>query len=130
MDMLDKESFSCEGCLRYTQACVGACHKAVRLAPLSLVTIVTDPIHPCASWVRYLKTRRGETALQVEGGRASARPTAGVIGIPNQNFPLLQDGDAGSKTTVQTRSTFFTGFTHLTIAHHVPLASFSILAQM
>ncbi|KAI1882760.1 hypothetical protein AGOR_G00238250 [Albula goreensis] len=47
-------------------------HTAVRLAPLSLVTIVTDPIHPCASWVRCLKTRRGETALQVEGGRASA----------------------------------------------------------
>ncbi|KAI1882774.1 hypothetical protein AGOR_G00238390 [Albula goreensis] len=54
-------------------------HTAVRLAPLSLVTIVTDPIHPCASWVRCLKTRRGETALQVEGGRASAdRRTAGT----------------------------------------------------
>ncbi|KAG9343127.1 hypothetical protein JZ751_014099 [Albula glossodonta] len=58
MDMLDKESFSC--------------HTAVRVAPLSLVTIVTNPIHPCASWVRCLKTWRGETAQQVEVGHASA----------------------------------------------------------
>ncbi|KAG9343410.1 hypothetical protein JZ751_013574 [Albula glossodonta] len=142
MDMLGNESFSCEGCLRYTQACVGACrsHSSAtgstftgdqchRPQP-SLCQLDKSPPstgspvgmkvlllgsqlhirrkhseHPCAlllcfccrGWlfshaedhnvsaspapdrgnvrnpeVRCLKTWRGETALQVEGGRASA----------------------------------------------------------
>ncbi|KAG9343136.1 hypothetical protein JZ751_014108 [Albula glossodonta] len=87
MDMLDKESFSCEGCLRYTQAYVGACRSHSSASGSSFTGDHCHKPHPSLCQlgksppsigspvgmkVRCLKTWRGETAQQVEVGHASA----------------------------------------------------------